>query len=257
MTNTAPIAFVEVRLKLPIDVYLAVEKRATAKNLGAGRLLSAFICKRVRPDADHDPNVTVTIVRKEPTGYDALAPTEQTEFRRLASLGTPARELAARFATSESTVLSWRSKLVQSGTITVIARKRHRSSGFDQLSKDDQELFCRLAAEGATGDALADRFGTSQASALAWRRKLVSAGAITRPARKTAVTISSTKRSYVKLSVAEQEELVQMFARGAFADEIRERFGLSTSSVTNWRARLTDRIDAAIDADRVSSRGAA
>lgn len=177
--NTPPIPFVEVTLKLPIDVYLPVEKKATSLDITAGRLLTAFVCKSVRPGSDHDPQVVLTVVKKRKAGYDALSEADQLEFRRRAARGDSGQKLGERFSVSAVTALGWRKKLVEAGTITLPVREApapvaRPATGRSYVRLDDaqQAELVLMFARQATTQEIVDRFGISISSASNWRRRL-------------------------------------------------------------------------------------
>lgn len=240
-----PIREVEVRMMLPIDVYLAAERKATPLDLTAGKLLAAYFTKVVRRDGSADgPGFTMKIAGRKLTGYDALSQPQQLEFRRLAVTGATGDKLAHAFNVSAQTALSWRRKLIDTGVIALPAHPKTMPAGYRSLSAADQATFQQMSAEGATGAALGARFKVSGVTALAWRARLVEIGAVVLPTaadvrhRNEVPAPGTEKQRRVRLGDEEQAELTRMIARGATAPAIIERFGISLGSVTNWRRRL-------------------
>jgi|GEM_PF-3264193 len=116
------------------------------------------------------------------------------------------------------------------------------ATSYSVLADDALNTLIMWLNGGTPFETIADRFHVPATAVKRWARDLARDG-LTRKAEKP------SKRKYVRLEEHQFPEFVRMVVAGDHPKEIAERFGISVSSVANWRTRL--------DAQIITARNAA
>ncbi|MBN9214758.1 MAG: hypothetical protein J0J04_08080 [Microbacterium sp.] len=120
-----PIQEVVVQVKLPIDVYRVLEKKATGAGITAGRLIAEFLIASIRASLTGGPTFVIRktrakkpkpeqIVRLGPTGrrgYVRVSDEDLPAIRGMVAAGENPRAIAARFGISVSSAGNWHRRI--------------------------------------------------------------------------------------------------------------------------------------------------
>lgn len=123
---TEPIRYVEVRMMLPIDVYMAVERKATPAKITAGIFLAHFITASVRarpghpkfvletaPEVTTSPSNLAQQPRKKRKPPVRILDSDMPRMRELVSRDASLEEIASAFGISVPSAYVWRRTIRQ------------------------------------------------------------------------------------------------------------------------------------------------
>lgn len=114
---------VVVQVKVPIDVYRVIEKKATAADISAGRLIAEFLIASIRASLSGGPTFVIRKSRaKKPKRVVGLGPTGRRgyvrvseedipDIRDMVAAGENPRAIAARFGISVSSAGNWHRRI--------------------------------------------------------------------------------------------------------------------------------------------------
>lgn len=109
---TEPIREVPVTIKVPIDVYLVIERKATAGGITAGRLLAEFLIASIRASLDGGPTFAFRKGAKH-RGYVRITERDLPALRQMIRDGASLKVIAARFRISVSSAGNWRRRILE------------------------------------------------------------------------------------------------------------------------------------------------
>ncbi|MGN7187566.1 hypothetical protein ACTHQ7_07385 [Microbacterium enclense] len=233
-----------VHLTLPTTVYLAIERKATAEGVTAGRLCAAYLTRLTAgqaPDGPVSRPQTKRCETKTPVAYKVTAITIHVDLPRPVYLVLSSRAARDTPDGVEKLCVSIFEKVTGAPpTIGETPRSRSgRPRAVDSMPPERLLKLKDMIRRRVPLQEIASAFEVSSMTISRWRGYLLESGEVVLERRRTRER-GAPKRSYVRITEDDIPIISRMVRNGASTREVADRFGICLASARTWTRKIQE-----------------